>query len=569
MQAILIAGALILSAITGWGASVVHDRIAEPIVGANSTISNLPSISSLDSNDLIPVVDTSAGQTKQITFSNATGSMSTYLGNTYSPIAGSASITTVGTVTSGTWNGSTLTVPYGGTASTTLAANRLFVGNGTGNLISIGGGTSGQFLTSNGPSSAPSFQTAAIDQAANYTWTGQHTFSSTTTFSGTSTFAVDPQGAVAVFGDGSDGDVTISSGTTTLTRDMYYRNLTINSGTAIVPNGYRIFVNKTLTNNGGISFNGNNGGNGGNGSAGSGGMGGSGGSSGAAATALNGGTVASTSAQVACPSSNGGNGGNTQAPGNNSGSVAGASGGSLSSSIGTNSNAGVTGGIGGSGGAGGGGGAQAGGSGGYVTGGSAGTILSPTRKFSVFPNFVNFYDATTTNTGNTYLIQYTGSPFVANSGGGSGGGGGGGGNSHAGRGGGGGGGCGGAGGTAGTIVIYSRTVVNNGHIRAIGGNGGNGGDGANGVATTDTGGAGGGGGTGSGGMGGSGGVIVLVYSSLTGSSNISVAGGSGGTRGANIGTGGGTSGSGSAGSNGSLGTNGGSGATGQIYYIPF
>jgi len=32
----------------------------------------------------------------------------------------------------------------------------------------------------------------------------------------------------ALFGDGSDGDVTIT-GDTTLTRDMYYHNLTINA----------------------------------------------------------------------------------------------------------------------------------------------------------------------------------------------------------------------------------------------------------------------------------------------------------------------------------------------------
>ena len=161
----------------------------EPIVGANSTISNLTSLSSADSNDLFPIVDTSAGQTKQITFSNATGSMKTFLDATYSPLAGSASITTVGTITSGTWNASTLTVPYGGTASTTLSANRLFVGNGTGNLISIGQGSSGQYLISGGAGVAPSFQTSSVDQTANYTWTGAHTFSGTSTaFTATTTF---------------------------------------------------------------------------------------------------------------------------------------------------------------------------------------------------------------------------------------------------------------------------------------------------------------------------------------------------------------------------------------------
>jgi hypothetical protein len=52
---------------------------------------------------------------------------------------------------------------------------------------------------------------------------------------------------VGIFGDGSDGDLTASSGTTTLSKDMYYNNVTL-TGTAILnPNGYRIFVKGTLT----------------------------------------------------------------------------------------------------------------------------------------------------------------------------------------------------------------------------------------------------------------------------------------------------------------------------------
>lgn len=60
-----------------------------------------------------------------------------------------------------------------------------------------------------------------------------------------------------VFGDGSDGDVIISTDTT-LVRDMYYNNLTINSTKTLYPNWYRIFVKETLLNNGTISQNGNN-----------------------------------------------------------------------------------------------------------------------------------------------------------------------------------------------------------------------------------------------------------------------------------------------------------------------
>jgi hypothetical protein len=53
-------------------------------------------------------------------------------------------------------------------------------------------------------------------------------------------------GGLFVYGDGSDGNVTLTVNTT-LTRDMYYNNLTINSGVNLDPSGYRIFVQNTLT----------------------------------------------------------------------------------------------------------------------------------------------------------------------------------------------------------------------------------------------------------------------------------------------------------------------------------
>jgi hypothetical protein len=62
----------------------------------------------------------------------------------------------------------------------------------------------------------------------------------------------------AQLGDGSDGAVTISSNTT-LTRDMYYESLTVNSTKELNAAGFRIFVRGTLTNNGIIKNDGNNG----------------------------------------------------------------------------------------------------------------------------------------------------------------------------------------------------------------------------------------------------------------------------------------------------------------------
>lgn len=66
-------------------------------------------------------------------------------------------------------------------------------------------------------------------------------------------------------GDGSDGNVTVSAGTTTLTRDMYYNNLTL-SGTGIIAvSGFKVFVKGILDTTsaavGAIQANGASGGN--------------------------------------------------------------------------------------------------------------------------------------------------------------------------------------------------------------------------------------------------------------------------------------------------------------------
>lgn len=54
------------------------------------------------------------------------------------------------------------------------------------------------------------------------------------------------------YGDGSDGSVTISSNTT-LTRNMFYENLTVNSGVVLETAGFGIWVRTLLTLNGEIS----------------------------------------------------------------------------------------------------------------------------------------------------------------------------------------------------------------------------------------------------------------------------------------------------------------------------
>lgn len=342
---------------------------------------------------------------------------------------------------------------------------------------------------------------------------------------------------VILFGDGSDGDVVIS-GNTTLTRDMFYDDLTVNVGIILNPAGYRIFVKGTLTNNGSILRTGNSGSVGAAGT-----QGNSNAAGGAGGTKLAGVTVADGVAGGAGGA--GGKGyyysGSPESP--TAGAVAVTS--NSTASIGVNGTSGAAGGAGGNGdltpttGEG-----QAGG----VTG-TGGTATTPTTPLYYILGAIQQYQVTAGT-----ITQYLSSSQSA---GGSGGGGAGGDNPNgqeAGAGGGGG----GAGGSGGVIAIYANTIVNSatGIIAALGGAGANGGLG--GTTSHDSGRVLGGGGGGGGGAGGSGGVIVILTQSYTNLGTVSVAGGAGGT-----GAAGGTGKNG--GTNGATGSNGQTGTTGIIY----
>lgn len=240
-------------------------------------------------------------------------------------------------------------------------------------------------------------------------------------------------------GDGSDGNLTLSSGTVNLTQDVYYNNLTLSGTGKIITNGFKIYVKGILditqAGVGAIQWNGNDGNNA------------SGSAGGAAGSAQPGGTIGDIGT--------GGQG----ATGTTANGTTGTSGGSLTGNGGSTNVAG-TGGAGGN------------------NGGAGGNAPSPTalgfRRFTT-----NFLRGLT-------LI----------SGGSSGAGGGSGGGDGTFSGGGGGGGANGAGGIAIYVnIIYRGSSTPVGVIQAKGGKGGVGG---NGDSSGDT----GGGGGGSGGAGG-------------------------------------------------------------------
>jgi len=300
------------------------------------------------------------------------------------------------------------------------------------------------------------------------------------------------------FGDGSDGNVTISSGTTTLTRDMYYNDLTISGTGQLNTAGFRVFVAGTLD----ITA--------------------------APAYAIYAGNQLAASRSGSNAVSNlGGSSGTNQI---SNGTTVGNGGGSATNGASGTTGAGAqpssastalqsVGGVSGAGGAGGAGGSA----GGASRAATAQTNPADIRRLS------------------TELASFYGTSFTRINGGSCGPGGSSGGGDGTGSGGGGGGG--GAGG--GVLFVAAATISRGGSTAAsaISAAGGNGGNGASGTGGTNRGGGGGG-------AGGGGGFLYLIYRILTGSTAtncLDATGGNGGAGGNGVGTGGGGNGGGSGG----------------------
>lgn len=296
--------------------------------------------------------------------------------------------------------------------------------------------------------------------------------------------------AGSYFGDGSDGDVIISTDTS-LSADMFYNNLTINNGITLNPNGYRIFVKGTTTflGTGKIARNGNNG---------SGQNGGDALADGTIKGAYGGGDGGAGGEYTG-----GGTDGYPGVAGTNSTSIS-----NLSGSTGGNGGNAVDNFYKGKGGA--------GGAGGTSSGENA--IFENQERITV--TTVTLDTENEQRISRLAIVKGVSSGETLSMTASSGGGGGGGtiGNeSVAGNGG-------GAGGNGGIVYLASsiiNTVNGNNFIEAKGGNGADGGDASSGTPNKS-------GGGGGGGAGGNGGLVILIYNYLTGTGNISVTGGAGG-----------------------------------------
>lgn len=286
-------------------------------------------------------------------------------------------------------------------------------------------------------------------------------------------------GNIGLFGDGSDGSVTSEAefitkfspvaNVATLTRDTSFFDLLIPAGYTIKNDGFNIYCNGTLQNDGIITNAGTDGTNGSNGSTSYGTPGLSGGTGSHGAVTLGG---------------VGGGGGTTIGTNGSTGS------GSTQAMIGA---------MGGSAGA-------PGGAGTSGSGGTGGTATTVSFYSAVYGNLRWFFPLVTGRIGQSQAIKWHSGPSGSGGGGGDG----------SARGGA----AGGIGGSGGWLVLVAKRIINNGLIDVSGGNGGNGGNGANANC-------GGGGGA----NGGSGGVLVTAALTRLGSGIYDITGGLGGNGG--------------------------------------
>lgn len=156
-----------------------------------------------------------AGAASGTTFDGSAAKTISYNTVGASPLAGSASLTTVGTIATGTWHGTAIAEIYGGTNQTTYTAGDLLYSSASNTLSKLGIGTTGQILKVVAGLPAWSSTAPAVASALTMNSSGSGAASGTT-FDGSSaiTLSYNTLGASPLAGSSSLVTTgTITSGT--------------------------------------------------------------------------------------------------------------------------------------------------------------------------------------------------------------------------------------------------------------------------------------------------------------------------------------------------------------------
>lgn len=206
------------------GASVAPFIRAGLLTGSGGiTITNGPGTIDIDGSGVGGGVTSVSGTANRITSTGGT----TPVINIAPTYVGQTSITTLGTVTTGVWNGTTIAVANGGTGATTLTNHGVLLGQGTSPVVATAAGSAGQVLQSGGASADPAYSTATFPATATGTGTilradGTNWVASTPTFPNAASTA---------------GKVIVSDGTNFITSTPTFPNASATSGKIIKSDG--------------------------------------------------------------------------------------------------------------------------------------------------------------------------------------------------------------------------------------------------------------------------------------------------------------------------------------------
>ena len=138
-----------------FGAGNVTFAVGDNVIYNGTTWIKIPVSSSAGvTNYTLTFDNLGAGAASGTTFNGSTAIDISYNTIGASPLAGSSSLTTTGTITSGVWNGTAITVPYGGTGVSTISG--VLYGNGA-----------SAFTAATGTQIATALGTSAVAQATN------------------------------------------------------------------------------------------------------------------------------------------------------------------------------------------------------------------------------------------------------------------------------------------------------------------------------------------------------------------------------------------------------------------
>ncbi|CAB4155083.1 hypothetical protein UFOVP653_70 [uncultured Caudovirales phage] len=192
------------------------------------------------------------GSTLNIGAGGTLGSAAFTASTAYAPAAGSASVTTLGTVTTGTWNATAIGAAYGGTGQTTYTIGDLLYASGASALSKLAGVATGNALISGGVGAAPSWGKIGLTThvsgtlpvanggtgVTTSTGSGDNVLSASPTFTGTITAAsISASGNLTFTGTGNRITGDFSNATLASRAAIQTSTANGNTGLFLLPNG--------------------------------------------------------------------------------------------------------------------------------------------------------------------------------------------------------------------------------------------------------------------------------------------------------------------------------------------